>query len=97
MLTPRHDLCSVLIHKEHETEMATKTLKLFTSDGRALTDLVSYNDSILLPHEITVTHEGATAHRADQGDYEFESLEELCFEYGLDADLVKACFDGTKV
>ena len=77
--------------------MATKTLKLFTSDGRALTDVVSYNDSILLPHEITVTDEGATAHHADQGDESFESLEELCFEYGLDADLVKACFDGAGV
>ena len=77
--------------------MPTKTLKLFTSDGRALTNLVSEDDSILLPNEITVTDEGATAHHADQGDYEFESLEELCFEYGLDADLVKACFDGAGV
>ena len=77
--------------------MATKTLKLFTSDSRALTNLVSEDDSILLPNEITVTDEGATAHHADQGDYEFESLEELCFEYGLDADLVKACFDGAGV
>jgi len=31
-----------------------KTLKLFTSDGRALTDLVSSDDSILLPNAITV-------------------------------------------
>ena len=77
--------------------MATKTLKLFTSDSRALTNLVSEDDSILLPNEITLTEEGATAHHADQGDYEFESLEELCFEYGLDADLVKACFDGAGV
>ena len=77
--------------------MATKTLKLFTSDSRALTNLVSEDDSILLPNEITVTDEGATAHHAHQGDYEFESLEELCFEYGLDADLVKACFDGAGV
>ena len=77
--------------------MATKTLKLFTSDGRALTDVVSYNDSILLPHEITVTDEGATAHHAHQGDYEFESLDALCVEYGLDAEVVQACFDGAGV
>ena len=76
--------------------MATKTLKLFTSDGRALTDVVSYNDSILLPHEITVTDEGATAHHANQGDYEFESLADLCFDYGLDADAVQACLDGAE-
>ena len=64
--------------------MATKTLKLFTSDGRALTNLVSEDDSILLPNEITLTDKGgATAHHADQGDFEFESLEHLCFEYGL--------------
>ena len=76
--------------------MPTKTLKLFTSDGRALTDVVSYNDSILLPHEITVTDEGATAHHANQGDYEFESLADLCFDYGLDADAVQACLDGAE-
>ena len=77
--------------------MATKTLKLFTSDGRALTNLVSEDDSILLPNEITLTKEGATAHHANQGDYEFESLDELCFEYGLDAEVVQACFDGAGV
>lgn len=76
--------------------MATKTLKLFTSDGRALTNLVSEDDSILLPNEITVTHEGATAHHGDQCDFEFESLEHLCFEYGLDADAVQACLDGAE-
>ena len=73
--------------------MATKTLKLFTSDGRALTDLVSDDDSILLPNEITLTDKGATAHHADQGDFEFESLADLCFDYGLDADAVQACLD----
>ena len=79
--------------------MATKTLKLFTSDGRALTNLFSSNYSILLPNEIeiTVTDEGATAHHADQGDYEFESLDALCVEYGLDAEVVQACFDGAGV
>ena len=77
--------------------MATKTLKLFTSDGRALTNLFSSNDSILLPNEITVTDEGATAHHADQGDYEFESLDALCVEYGLNAEVVQACFDGAGV
>ena len=77
--------------------MATKTLKLFTSDSRALTNLVSEDDSILLPNEITVTDEGATAHHADQGDYEFESLDALCVEYGLDAEVVQACFDGAGV
>ena len=76
--------------------MATKTLKLFTSDSRALTNLVSEDDSILLPNEITVTDEGATAHHADQGDYEFESLADLCFDYGLDADAVQACLDGAE-
>lgn len=63
--------------------MATKTLKLFTSDGRALTGLASEDDSILLPNEITVTDDSAVAHHADSGDFSFDSLSDLCEEYGL--------------
>lgn len=68
-----------------------QTLKLFTSDGRALTSLVSSDDSILLPTAITVhKHGDAIAEHADSGDLEYESLNALCDAYGLDADHVAA-------
>lgn len=65
-----------------------KKLKLFTSDGRALTDLVSSDDSILLPTEITVYECEVIAHHADSGDLAFDTLDEFCTEYGLDAAAV---------
>ena len=61
-----------------------KTLKLFAADGRALTDLASNDDSILLPNAITVYECEVIAHHADSGDTAFDSLEDLCAEYGLD-------------
>ena len=61
-----------------------KTLKLFAADGRALTDLASEDDSILLPNAITVYECEVIAHHADTGDTAFDSLEDLCAEYGLD-------------
>lgn len=61
-----------------------KTLKLFTSDGRALTKLASADDSILLPNEITVYECEVIAHHADSGDIAFDTLDEFCAEYGLD-------------
>lgn len=67
-----------------------QTLKLFTSDGRALTNLVSEDDSILLPTEIEVTEDSAVAHHADSGDVTYDSLESLCFDYGLAVDEVIA-------
>jgi len=66
-----------------------KTLKLFTSDGRALTDLVSSDDSILLPNEITLYECEVVAHHADSGDVTFDTLDELCANYGLDLDEVR--------
>ena len=67
-----------------------QTLKLFTSDGRALTSLVSSDDSILLPTAITVYDCEAVAHHADSGDQSYDSLDDLCEAYGLDADQVSA-------
>jgi hypothetical protein len=67
-----------------------KTLKLFTSDGRALTDLVSSDDSILLPNEIRFCDCGKSqAIHADSGDFDFDTLDELCEEYGLDLEEVR--------
>lgn len=70
-----------------------KTLKLFTSDGRALTDLASSDDSILLPNEITVYECEVIAHHADSGDVSYDTLDDLCVEYGLDVDAVQAALD----
>ena len=66
-----------------------KTLNLFTSDGRALTDLVSSDDSILLPTAITAYDCEAVAHHADSGDLQYDSLDDLCEAYGLDVDAVR--------
>ena len=66
-----------------------KTLKLFAADGRALTDLASEDDSILLPNAITVYECEVIAHHADTGDIAFDTLDDLCGEYGL--DLAEVC------
>lgn len=70
-----------------------KTLKLFTSDGRALTDLASSDDSILLPNEITVYECEVIAHHATSGDVSFDALDDLCVEYKLDVDAVQEALD----
>lgn len=68
-----------------------KTLKLYTSDGRALTDLQSADDSISLPTEIKVGRSGrAHACHADRGDFFYPSLSALCEAYQLDRAAVIA-------
>lgn len=70
-----------------------KTLKLYTSDGKALTDLQSGDDSISLPTEIRWHTEAtgvAVAGHADGGDLAYASLEALCSDYRLDVDAVRA-------
>ncbi len=68
-----------------------KTLKLFAADGRALTDLASFDERILLPSEITVYECEVIAHHADSGDLKFDTLDDLCAEYGLDiAEVLEA-------
>ena len=68
-----------------------KTLKLYTSDGKALTDLQSTDDSISLPHEIKVGLGGrAIACHADSGDQSYPSLSALCEAYQLDRAAVIA-------
>lgn len=64
-----------------------KTLKLFTADGRALTNLASKDDSILLPNEIRMCECGeCQASHSDSGDHDFDTLDDLCAEYGLDLE-----------
>ena len=70
-----------------------KTLKLFTSDGSALTDLVSSDESILLPTAITEYDCESVAHHADSGDLPYDTLDDLCEAYGLDVDAVQVAFD----
>ncbi len=70
-----------------------KTLKLYTSDGKAVTDLQSADDTISLPTEIRWHTEAtgvAVAGHADGGDLAYSSLEALCFDYRLDVDTVRA-------
>ena len=70
-----------------------KTLKLYTSDGKALTDLQSADDTISLPPEIRWHTEAtgvAVAGHADGGDLAYSSLEALCSDYRLDVDTVRA-------
>ena len=68
-----------------------KTLKLYTSDGKALTDLQSADDSISLPTEIQILRDGrAIACHADGDDLAYESLEALCSDYRLDVATVRA-------
>ena len=67
-----------------------KTLKLFTSDGRALTNLASSDASIVLPNEIRMCECGeCQASHADSGDYDFDTLDDLCANYGLDLEEVR--------
>ena len=67
-----------------------KTLKLFTADGRALTDLASSDDSILLPNEIRLCECGeCQASHSDSGDYDFGTLDDLCANYGLELEAVR--------
>ena len=68
-----------------------KTLKLFAADGRALTDLVSSDESITLPIGITVydCETPAIAHHANFGDYRYQTLDDLCEAYGLHVDAVR--------
>jgi hypothetical protein len=73
-----------------------KTLKLFTADGRALTDLASEDDSILLPTAITEYDCESVAHHADSGDLQYDTLDDLCEAYGLDVDAVQAALDAVE-
>lgn len=55
-----------------------KVLRLFTSDGRALTDIESADLSIRLPHEIHIRSDGlgtVKACHASYGDEVFVSLD----------------------
>lgn len=68
-----------------------KTLKLYTSDGKELTDLQSADESISLPTEIRVgLGRFAVACHADSGDQWYPSLSALCDAYRLDLDVVQA-------
>ena len=68
-----------------------KTLKLYTSDGKALTDLQSADESISLPTEIQILRDGrAVACHADRGDETYADLAALCSDYRLDVDTVRA-------
>ena len=70
-----------------------KVLHLFTSDGRALTDIESA-DSILLPHEIHLRPDGlgtVKACHASYGDEVFASLDSFCWVYRVDRhDIIAA-------
>ena len=69
----------------------TKTLKLFTSEGKALTNITSSDCTITLPTEIILDSEGtATACHADSGDQEFPSLHDLCTAYAINIESVMA-------
>lgn len=64
-----------------------KVLRLFTSDGRALTDIESADSSILLPHEIHLRLDGlgtVKACHASYGDEVFPSLDNFCRAYRVD-------------
>ncbi len=62
-----------------------KTLKLFTSDGRALTAITGVDDVILLPNEIQISESGtAMACHASLGDESYPTLADLCNAYCLD-------------
>lgn len=71
-----------------------KVLRLFTSDGRALTDIESADSSILLPHEIHLRPDGlgtVKACRAGERDEVFASLDSFCWVYCLDRrDIIAA-------
>ena len=64
-----------------------KVLRLFTSDGRALTDIESADSSILLPHEIHLRPDGLGTVKvchASYGDEVFASLDSFCRAYRVD-------------
>lgn len=71
-----------------------KVLRLFTSDGRALTDIESADSSILLPHEIHIRPDGlgtVKACHASYGDEVFASLDSFCQTYRVDRrDIIAA-------
>lgn len=62
-------------------------IKLFNSEGDALTSLHSDFDGVL-PNEIIVTEDSATACHADSGDVVYGSLAALCDAYHLDLEEV---------
>ena len=70
------------------------TLRLFTSDDRALTGIESADESITLPHEIHLRTDGlgtVKACHAGEGDHVFASLAAFCRAYRLDsADVLAA-------
>lgn len=67
------------------------TIKLFASDGRALTDITSDDDTVSLPHEIQIADDGkAAACHADSGDQHFDDLDALCAAYRIDPAAVRA-------
>ena len=69
-------------------------LRLFTSDGRALTEIESADSSILLPHEIHLRSDGlgtVTACHASYGDEVFANLDNFCRAYRVDRhDIIAA-------
>lgn len=71
-----------------------KVLRLFTSDGRALTDIESADSSILLPHEIYIRPDGlgtVKACHASYGDEVLVSLDSFCRAYRVDCrDIIAA-------
>lgn len=69
----------------------TKTIKLFNSEGAALTRITSSDASMTLPTEIGIDSDGmAIARHANEGDFEFDSLEALCAAYGISIEVVMA-------
>lgn len=71
-----------------------KVLRLFTSDGRALTDIESADSSMLLPHEIHLRPDGLGTVKvchASYGDEVFASLDSFCRAYRTDRrDIIAA-------
>ena len=71
-----------------------KVLRLFTSDGRALTGIESTDSSILLPHEIHLRSDGLGTVKvchASYGDEVFASLDSFCRAYRTDRrDIIAA-------
>lgn len=63
-------------------------LRLFTSDGHALTCIESADESVCLPHEIHLRSDGlgtVKACHADAGDHVFASLTAFCYAYRLNS------------
>jgi hypothetical protein len=71
----------------------TTEIKLYTSEGKPLTNLTSADDTICLPESICVNSDGAaTALHADSGDVQYESLSALAEAYRIELDAVLAQF-----